>query len=99
MLQIYKNVRAVTPILLLALALRLFLLIKADWMTDYDESAIGLMAFGIARGEHPIFFAGQPYMGALDAYFAAALFSVFGSDRTVLKLVPLAEAMLWVLTT
>ena len=83
----------------LALLLRLGLLIKADWMADYDESVIGLMGLEILDGRRPIFFAGQPYLGALDAYIAAGLFSLFGSDRALLKLVPLGFSLFWVATT
>ncbi len=35
---------------------------------DSDEATMGLMALHInTRGEHPIFFYGQNYMGALEA--------------------------------
>ncbi|PZW20812.1 hypothetical protein EI42_05817 [Thermosporothrix hazakensis] len=56
------------------------LLIYAHWpTTDSDESVIMLMAQHIAfQGEHPVFFYGQPYMGALEAYIAAPLFRVLG---------------------
>lgn len=47
---------------------------------------MGLMAMHIQHGELPIFFYGQHYMGALEAYIAAALFSLFGVSVFALRL-------------
>lgn len=48
---------------------------------------MGLMALHIAyAGAHPIFFYGQAYMGALEAYLAAALFRLFGPSLFLLRL-------------
>ncbi|GAC1679146.1 MAG: hypothetical protein PVS3B1_19820 [Ktedonobacteraceae bacterium] len=47
---------------------------------------MGLMARDIAyRGRLPIFFYGQHYMGALEAYLAAAVFRLFGSSLFSLR--------------
>lgn len=86
-------------ILVLAFAVRLTLLIRADWLADFDESVIGLMALGIQRGERPVFFAGQPYLGAVEAYLTAGLFDVIGPVRQALKIVPLVLSLLWVFST
>ena len=44
-----------------------------------DEVLPGLMARHILlEGERPVFFYGQHYFGALEAYAIAALFAVFG---------------------
>lgn len=86
-------------ILLLALAARLTLLIRADWLADFDESVIGLMALGVQRGERPVFFAGQPYLGAAEAYLAAGLFDLTEPGRQALKMVPLGLSLLWVVST
>ncbi len=49
-----------------------------------------LMALHIAfRGEHPIFYYGQDYMGAFEAYLGAALFRLIGTSVFVLRLGPL----------
>src|SRR5260370_9245609 len=65
-----------------------FLLISQGWpQTDSDESTMGLMALHIAyRGEHPVFFYGQSYMGSLEAYIAAPLFHLFGPSTFSLRL-------------
>lgn len=48
---------------------------------------MGLMALHIAgRGERPIFFYGQQYMGVLEAYLAAAAFRLFGPSLVALRL-------------
>ncbi len=85
--------------LTLALAVRLFLLVKADWMADYDESLVGIMGIDIAGGARPVFLYGVPYMGVLESYLAAGLFQLFGVSREVLKLVPLSMSLIWVIST
>lgn len=57
-----------------------FILIHAGWpITNSDEATMDLMALHIGyRGEHPIFFYGQYYMGSLEAYIGAFLFHWLG---------------------
>src|SRR5205085_12203675 len=74
-------------IIVLAMVLRILLIAQGWPMTNSDESTMGLMALHIAyRGELPIFFYGQGYMGALQAYLAAALFHFFGPSFFTLRL-------------
>lgn len=70
------------------LALRLILLNAAGWRYDYDEGMVGLQALHIGQGARPTFHPGQPYLGALESYLIAALFSAFGPGAATLKLVP-----------
>ncbi len=73
-------------VLIGALTLRL-LLAQGYWpLPNSDEATMGLMAMHIQHGEWPIFFYGQHYMGALEAYVAAPLFSVFGVSIFTLRL-------------
>ncbi|GCE14759.1 hypothetical protein KTT_46180 [Tengunoibacter tsumagoiensis] len=68
-------------------ALRIFLSLHNWPQTNSDEATIGLMARHIVNlGEHPIFFYGQQYMGALEAYLAAPFFVVLGSSLFSLRL-------------
>lgn len=79
-------------IALIALAVLLrVVLIALGWpQHNSDESVMGLMALHINnRGELPIFFYGQLYMGATEAYIGAALFRLFGASVVTLRLVPL----------
>jgi hypothetical protein len=56
-------------------------------LTNSDEDTIGVMALHIAyHGEHPIFFYGQYYMGAFEAYVAAVFFRLFGPSLFSLRL-------------
>src|SRR6266566_4063185 len=61
---------------------------RCDWHhTNIDEGTMGEMAMNIAfRGEHPVFFYGQDYMGALQAYLAAGFFRLFGVSLFTLRL-------------
>ncbi len=68
-------------------ALRLFL-----WWSDNlpffaDEAIVALMARHIRQGARPLFFYGQAYMGALDAYLAALAFSLMGERVAAIRLV------------
>src|SRR6266567_8727317 len=56
------------------------LLAALKWpLLNSDEGTMGIMALHIAyRGEHPIFFYGQNYMGTLQAYLGVAFFRLFG---------------------
>ncbi len=94
MIHSYKKYRKlgwnqVTAIVIItaAVALRL-VLIALGWPTsNSDEGTMGLEAMHIAfRGEHPVFFYDQSYMGVLEAYIGAALFHLFGPSLFVLRL-------------
>ncbi len=77
-------------LIMLALALRLALILLGWPQHNADESIMGLMGLHIAyRGELPIFFYGQFYMGATEAYLAAAIFRLFGASVITLRLAPL----------
>ncbi len=55
-----------------------------------DEGIVGLMGKHIMEGrEFPVFFYGQHYLGALEAYCTALSFSIFGVSVPALRLVPL----------
>lgn len=73
------------------------MLIALGWpLTNSDESTMGLMAFHIAfRGEHPIFFYGQSYMGSLEAYIGAVFFQLFGPSLFALRLGMIALCLLF----
>jgi 4-amino-4-deoxy-L-arabinose transferase-like glycosyltransferase len=59
-----------------------------------DEGIVGLMAKHIGEGrEAPVFFYGQHYLGALEAYLAALSFGLFGIGKTTLRLVPAAFSL------
>jgi hypothetical protein len=77
----------ISALTLLAIALLARLTLLSDgWPAlDSDEAIIGLMARHILRGARPAFYYGQHYLGALDAYIAAAFFAVLGPSALALR--------------
>ncbi|MFP3852848.1 MAG: ArnT family glycosyltransferase [Anaerolineales bacterium] len=89
------------------LAIAVVLLATMSWKTlllgldlfpfNADEAIVGLMARHILKGEIPIFFYGQAYLGSLDALLVAALMSVFGSKVIIIRIVQVLLYMTTVL--
>jgi hypothetical protein len=75
-------------VLVVAATLLRFVLISNNWpTTNSDEATMGLMAKHIAeRGELPIFFYGQAYMGPVEAYVGALLVPFLGASIFTLRL-------------
>jgi hypothetical protein len=74
-------------IIAFAAALRLTLMLLGWLPINSDEATMGLMASHIAfRGEWPIWYYGQFYMGAFEAYLAAPFFRLFGPSVVTLRL-------------
>lgn len=75
-------------VLVVAAVLLRFMLISNNWpTTNSDEAMMGLMAKHIAeRGEWPIFFYGQSYMGPIEAYVSALLVPFLGASTFTLRL-------------
>jgi hypothetical protein len=89
---------ALAAIVALGFALRLNLSVKAFFSTS-DTSTVGLMGIHILEGERPLFYYGQNYMGALEAYVAAVMFALFGVSTTSLSLSPILFALGWIAAT
>jgi len=85
------------------LALRVLYLAE-PWRVDLsehpvfvaDEGVVGLMARHILEGARPLFYYGQHYMGAIEAYIAAPIFALFGSSMTTLRMAPAISSTLWI---
>jgi hypothetical protein len=66
--------------------------------TDSEEGTMGLMALHIARGQDwPIFYYGQHYMGAGEAYIGALMFHLFGVSLLSLRLAMLVFVVIFAL--
>lgn len=75
------------------------MLIKANWMMDGDEATMAIVGRHIQlKHERPIFFPGQAYMGAWQAYLSAPVFYVAGVSRPAAKAVPLISSLAFVLS-
>lgn len=86
-----SGVLTVPAVLAVALLWRLAFLFWTDFAIESDEAVVGLMARHIWQGrEFPVFYYGQPYMGALEAYVAAPLVGLVGG-KVAIKL----SALLW----
>jgi len=79
--------------LLLGLALKTLILATGSVTFDSDEAIVALMARHITQGARPIFFYGQHYMGALDAYLISLAFLLLGQSVLVVRLVQLVLFM------
>jgi hypothetical protein len=86
-------------IILLGIALRLYLLLGSQVIIEADEALVGLQAFGILRGERPIFYPGQAYGGSLESYLVAAVFQSLGASPLTLKLIPFLFSTLFICMT
>lgn len=80
------------PAILLGAGLKAAILLTGSITFDADEAILALMARHILQGARPLFFYGQSYMGALDAYLIAVAFLIGG--QTVL-MARLAQAALY----
>jgi len=60
------------------------------------EGLVGIMGRHILRGARPVFFYGQYYLGAFEAYLVAVVFGLLGESMTTLRLVPTAFAVAWI---
>ena len=86
--------------LILALAALGRLVLAAHGWPDFDsdESIVGLMTDDILRhGAHPVFFYGQNYMGALQAYLAVPFFLLLGATPFALLVTATIETILFFL--
>ena len=92
MVKISQYTKCAIVIVALAMLLRIVLTALGWPVTNSDESTMGLMAVHIASfKDFPLFFWGQNYMGAFEAYLAAVLFHVFGISVFTLRLVTMLE--------
>ena len=79
--------------LLLALLIRAWLLVHTRGVIAGDEAMVGLQAEFILRGQHPVYYYGQPYMGSLEAYLAAFAFLIGGISVWSLRAVSILESV------
>lgn len=77
-------------VLLVGVGFKVLLLATGSVSFHSDEAILALMARHILQGEWPLFFYGQGYMGALDAYLISLGFLVFGQTVLAVRLVHLA---------
>jgi len=75
--------------LLLAVIVRVWLVVHTHGVIDGDEAIVGIQAQHILRGEVPIYYYAQQYMGSLEAYLIAFLFALAGASVWTLRAEPI----------
>src|SRR5437763_16840240 len=73
----------------LALIARSMMVARVEGVLEHDQAVVSLMALDIAEGRLlPIFFDGQRYMAALEAYTAAIFVKLFGHSPASVATAP-----------
>ena len=85
--------------LLLALIVRAWLVFHTHGVIDGDEAMVGIQAQHILRGELPVYYFSQVYMGSLEAYLMTPLFAIAGSSVWTLRAEPVLLSLLLVWLT
>ncbi len=85
------------PLTVLALAVLARCLFLVYINLDADMAVTGLMGRHILTGHFPVFFYGQPFCGAIEAYVAAAIFALLGPSPLTLSLAPTLLGLVFVL--
>lgn len=87
-------------ITLVGLALRWWLMSKANFKLDYDEAMIGLLARDIAAGRwFGAFVPAQPTLGSAEAWFLAPLLQIAGVSRMTFRVYALLTAAGYILSS
>jgi 4-amino-4-deoxy-L-arabinose transferase-like glycosyltransferase len=76
--------------LIVAVALKAFILVLDAVPFNADEAVVALMARHILQGERPVFFYGQAYLGSTDAWLVAGAFQLLGQQVVALRVVQAA---------
>ena len=81
---------------LLAILSRVWLIVHTHGVMAGDEMMVGLQAEHILRGERPVYYYAQPYMGSLEAYLAAFIFLFTGPAVWAMRLETIPMSLLMV---
>jgi hypothetical protein len=73
-------------VVLISVGLRWIFILLNKVPFNSDEAIVGLMANHILKGENPIFFYGQAYMGSLDGFIVAGIFALLGNTITAIRI-------------
>ncbi len=75
-------------ILLFSTAVVLRLWRYASAVMDRDAATCGLLGLDVLKGNFPLFFYGQKFMGTLDAYLAAPIYAWTGASSLAVNFLP-----------
>src|SRR6266480_1101334 len=85
--------------LLLAVITRVWLIAHTHGVIAGDEAIVGIQAEHILRGEHPIYYYSQPYLGSLQAYLIAFIFLITGPSVWAIRIEPMLISLVIVYLT
>ncbi len=85
--------------LLITAVVRAYIVFHTQGFIDGDEALVGIQAQHILRGELPMYFYNQPYMGSLEAYLMAAIFAIAGSSVWTLRAEPIVLSLVVICLT
>src|SRR5258707_3819388 len=84
---------------LLAILSRVWIIVHTNGVMAGDELEVGLQAEHILRGELPLYYFGQAYLGSLDAYVGALIFRFTGPAVWAMRLEMIPMSLLLVYLT
>jgi len=92
-----KFVRLMLAVLVVGVVFRLLFFAYAyqKLPLSSDEAWPGLMAMHVLKGEFPVVYWGQTYMGTQESFIDAALIFLFGAHTLTIRIYPLAFAFLF----
>jgi hypothetical protein len=85
--------------LIFAILARVWLIVHTSGVMDGDEATVGLQAEHILRGEFPVYYYGQAYLGSFQAYIIALLFLFTGPTVWAMRIEPTLTSLLIVYLT
>jgi hypothetical protein len=83
----------------IAIVARVWLIVHTHGVMDGDEATVGIQAEHILRGEFPVYYYGQSYLGNIQAYIIALLLFVAGPSVWVMRIEPILTSLLIVALT
>lgn len=84
---------------LVAVLARVWLIVHTNGVFDGDEATVGIQAEHILRGELPVYYYGQPYLGSLQAYVIAFIFLFTGPAVWAMRIEPIFTSLFIVYLT
>jgi hypothetical protein len=84
---------------LVAILSRVWIIVHTNGVMAGDEMEVGLQSEHILRGELPLYYFGQPYLGSLDAYVGALIFRFTGPAVWAMRLEMIPMSLLLVYLT
>ncbi|HLZ25651.1 MAG TPA: hypothetical protein VKQ30_26295 [Ktedonobacterales bacterium] len=85
--------------LLVAILARVWLIVHTQGVIAGDEAIVGIQSEHILRGEHPVYYYAQPYLGSFQAYIIALIFLITGPQVWAMRIEPILVSLVIVTIT